>query len=244
MGNYTPIDEGNWTPIHNDFYSDRNLDPYEKTVLSYLIRYYNKDFGYSFPTREQIQQDNNISPSKLTKTLKSLQEKGYITIKNNHKKAGRNNIYYIHKYLVGQETSSQASKTSNTDNKSSNEVKQVTGANKKPKKTAWNDHYQEQHWQRYSEDELEAKLIRAQNEKKRKELLKDEGLSEKLGYIDAYFSLSNCELTRDFTDTELEYLASYTIYQVDFVLNSLEAEKIEPKEFLEKLEKVKMKGVS
>lgn len=79
-----------YTIIDNDFYSDRNLDPYEKTVLSYLIRYYNFNFGYSFPTREQIQHDNNISPSKLTKTLKSLQEKGYITIKNNHKKAGRN----------------------------------------------------------------------------------------------------------------------------------------------------------
>ena len=87
-------------------------------------------------------------------------------------------------------------------------------------------------------------MIRAQNEKKRKELLEDEGLSEKLGYIDTYFSLSRCELTRDFTDRELEYLANYTIYQVDEVLNGLEAEKIEPKEFLKKLEKVKMKGVS
>lgn len=244
MGNYTPIDEGNWTPIHNDFYSDRNLDPYEKTVLSYLIRYYNKDFGYSFPTREQIQQDNNISPSKLTKILKSLQEKGYITRSKREGKAGRNNIYYIHKYLVGQQDSLQASEKPKLSNKSTNNKKQPTGANKKPKKTAWSDHYEEQHWQRYSEDELESKLLKAQAKKKRKELLEDEGLSEKLGYIDAYFSLSNSGLTRDFTDTELEYLASYTIYQVDFVLNSLEAEKIEPKEFLEKLEKVKMKGVS
>lgn len=126
MESYTPIDEGNWTPIHNDFYSDRNLDPYEKTVLSYLIRYYNFNFGYSFPTREQIQHDNNISPSKLTKTLKSLQEKGYITIKNNHKKAGRNNIYYINKYLVGQETSSQASTKPKPNNKSRNKKKQAT----------------------------------------------------------------------------------------------------------------------
>lgn len=115
-----------YTIIDNDFYSDRNLDPYEKTVLSYLIRYYNFNFGYSFPTREQIQHDNNISPSKLTKTLKSLQEKGYITIKNNHKKAGRNNIYYINKYIVGQETSSQASTKPNTDNKSNNKKKQAT----------------------------------------------------------------------------------------------------------------------
>ena len=115
-----------YTIIDNDFYSDRNLDPYEKTVLSYLIRYYNFNFGYSFPTREQIQHDNNISPSKLTKTLKSLQEKGYITIKNNHKKAGRNNIYYINKYIVGQETSSQASTKPKPNNKSRNKKKQAT----------------------------------------------------------------------------------------------------------------------
>ena len=100
---------GSYTIIDNEFYSDRNIDVYEKAVLSYLIRYFNVNYGYSFPTREQMQQDNNISPSKLTKTLKSLQEKGYITIKNNHKKAGRNNIYYINKYLVGQQDSLQAS---------------------------------------------------------------------------------------------------------------------------------------
>ena len=230
---------GSYTIIDNDFYSDRNIDVYEKAVLSYLIRYYNVNLGYSFPTRQQIQDDAGISTGKLNKVLNSLEEKGYITRSKREGKAGRNNIYYIHKYLVGQETSLQASEKPNTDNKSSNKKKQVTGANKKPKKTAWNDHYQEQHWQRYSEDELEAKLIRAQNEKKRKELLEDEGLSEKLGYIDAYFSLSNCGLTRDFTDRELEYLANYTIYQVDEVLNSLEAEKIEPKEFLRKLKGVR-----
>lgn len=233
-----------YTIIDNDIWKDNNIKGYEKLVLIYLVRNFNVNYGYSFPLREQIQEATGISKDTLNKVLNSLEEKGYITRSKREGKAGRNNIYYINKYLVGQETSSQTPKTSNTDNKSSNEVKQVTGANKKPKKTAWNDHYQEQHWQRYSEDELEAKLIRAQNEKKRKELLKDEGLSEKLGYIDAYFSLSNSGLTRDFTDRELEYLASYTIYQVDFVLNSLEAEKIEPKEFLEKLEKVKMKGVS
>lgn len=228
-----------YTIIDNDIWKDNNIKGYEKLVLIYLVRNFNVNYGYSFPLREQIQEATGISKDTLNKVLNSLEEKGYITRSKREGKAGRNNIYYINKYLVGQETSSQASKTSNTDNKSSNEIKQVTGANKKPKKTAWNDHYQEQHWQRYSEDELEAKLIRAQNEKKRKELLEDEGLSEKLGYIDAYFSLSNSGLTRDFTDRELEYLASYTIYQVDEVLNSLEAEKIEPKEFLEKLDKVR-----
>lgn len=233
-----------YTIIDNDIWKDHNIKGYEKLVLIYLVRNFNVNYGYSFPTREQIQEATGIGNNALNRALNSLEEKGYITRSKREGKAGRNNIYYINKYLVGQQESSQASTEPKPNNKSRNEVKQVTGANKKPKKTAWNDHYQEQHWQRYSEDELEAKLIRAQNEKKRKELLEDEGLSKKLGYIDAYFSLSNSGLTRDFTDRELEYLASYTIYQVDFVLNSLEAEKIEPKEFLEKLEKVKMKGVS
>lgn len=233
-----------YTIIDNDIWKDNNIKGYEKLVLIYLVRNFNVNYGYSFPLREQIQEATGISKDTLNKVLNSLEEKGYITRSKREGKAGRNNIYYIHKYLVGQQDSLQASEKPKPSNKSTNNKKQPTGANKKPKKTTWSDHYEEQHWQRYSEDELESKLLKAQAKKKRKELLEDEGLSEKLGYIDAYFSLSNSGLTRDFTDTELEYLASYTIYQVDFVLNSLEAEKIEPKEFLEKLEKVKMKGVS
>lgn len=88
------------TIIDNEFYSDRNLDVYEKTVLSYLIRFHNKKLGYSFPTRKQIQEDNGISTGKLNQVLQSLEDKGYITRANNPNKGGRNNIYYIHKYLV------------------------------------------------------------------------------------------------------------------------------------------------
>lgn len=88
------------TIIDNEFYSDRNLDVYEKTVLSYLIRFHNKKLGYSFPTRKQIQEDNRISTGKLNQVLQSLEDKGYITRANNPNKGGRNNIYYIHKYLV------------------------------------------------------------------------------------------------------------------------------------------------
>ena len=186
-----------------------------------------------------LSEQTKVEYAKTQRIVNKLLKDGYISYV--FKSKSRHKPSIIQCNFISDKIGSQTPKTSNTDNKSSNEVKQVTGANKKPKKTTWSDHYEEQHWQRYSEDELESKLLKAQNEKKRKELLEDEGLSEKLGYIDAYFSLSNSGLTRDFTDTELEYLASYTIYQVDFVLNSLEAEKIEPKEFLEKLEKVKMK---
>ena len=228
-----------YTNISNSLIEDENLSHTEFRVMITLIRYYNTDLGYSFPTRELLVKKCKMNKDTLGRVLNSLEEKGYITRSKREGKAGRNNIYYINKYLVGQQDSLQASTKPKPNNKSSNEVKQVTGANKKPKKTTWSDHYEEQHWQRYSEDELESKLLKAQAKKKRKELLEDEGLSGKLGYIDAYFSLSNSGLTRDFTDRELEYLASYTISQVDEVLNSLEAEKIEPKEFLEKLDKVR-----
>ena len=117
---------GSYTIIDNEFYSDRNIDVYEKAVLSYLIRYYNTDLGYSFPTRQQIQDDTGISTGKLNKVLNSLEEKGYITRSKREGKAGRNNIYYINKYLVGQETGSQASEKPNTDNKSNNKKKQAT----------------------------------------------------------------------------------------------------------------------
>lgn len=117
---------GSYTIIDNEFYSDRNIDVYEKAVLSYLIRYYNTDLGYSFPTRQQIQDDTGISTGKVNNVLNSLEEKGYITRSKREGKAGRNNIYYINKYLVGQETSSQVSTEPKPNNKSRNKKKQAT----------------------------------------------------------------------------------------------------------------------
>lgn len=117
---------GSYTIIDNEFYSDRNIDVYEKAVLSYLIRYYNTDLGYSFPTRQQIQDDTGISTGKLNKVLNSLEKKGYITRSKREGKAGRNNIYYINKYLVGQQDSSGASEKPKPSNKSNNKKKQAT----------------------------------------------------------------------------------------------------------------------
>ncbi len=120
---------GSYTIIDNEFYSDRNIDVYEKAVLSYLIRYYNTDLGYSFPTRQQIQDDTGISTGKLNKVLNSLEKKGYITRSKREGKAGRNNIYYINKYLVGQQDSLQASTKPKPNNKSRNKKKQATEVN-------------------------------------------------------------------------------------------------------------------
>lgn len=114
-----------YTIIDNAIWKDHNIKGYEKLVLIYLVRNFNVNYGYSFPTREQIQEATGIGNNALNRALKSLEEKGYITRSKREGKAGRNNIYYIHKYLVGQETGSQASEKPNTDNKSNNKKKQA-----------------------------------------------------------------------------------------------------------------------
>lgn len=118
-----------YTIIDNDIWKDNNIKGYEKLVLIYLIRNFNVNYGYSFPIREQILEATGISKDTLNKVLNSLEEKGYITRSKREGKAGRNNIYYINKYLVGQQESSQASTKPNPNNKSRNKKKQATEVN-------------------------------------------------------------------------------------------------------------------
>ena len=88
-----------YTLIDNAIFEDENLTHTEFRVLSYLIRNYNSAMGYSFPTRKTIVEKCKMSKDTLNKVLNSLEERGYITRKANPSKSGRNNIYYIHKYL-------------------------------------------------------------------------------------------------------------------------------------------------
>lgn len=88
-----------YTLIDNSIFEDENLTHTEFRVLVYLIRNYNLNLGYSFPTRKTMIEKCNMSKDTLNKVLNSLEERGYITRKTNPSKSGRNNIYYIHKYL-------------------------------------------------------------------------------------------------------------------------------------------------
>lgn len=118
-----------YTIIDNDIWKDHNIKGYEKLVLIYLVRNFNVNYGYSFPTREQIQEATGIGNNALNRALNSLEEKGYITRSKREGKAGRNNIYYINKYLVGQQDSLQASTKPKPNNKSRNKKKQATEVN-------------------------------------------------------------------------------------------------------------------
>ncbi len=93
-----------YTAIDNGIFEDENLKHTEFRVLVFLIRNYNTSMGYSFPTREQIITSCKMNKDTVGSVLKSLEEKGYITRKNNPFKAGRNTIYLIHKYLVVEES--------------------------------------------------------------------------------------------------------------------------------------------
>lgn len=89
-----------YTVIDNAIFEDENLKHTEFRVLTYLIRNFNTSMGYSFPTRAQISNSCKMNKDTVGSVLKSLEDKGYITRKNNPSKAGRNTIYLIHKYLV------------------------------------------------------------------------------------------------------------------------------------------------
>lgn len=92
-----------YTKLNNSIFEDNNLKHTEFRVLVYLIRNYNDKKGYSFPTRKQIIEACKINKDTLNNVLKSLEEAGYITRKNNPLRAGRNTIYYIHKHLMNNE---------------------------------------------------------------------------------------------------------------------------------------------
>lgn len=82
--------------------NDTNLKPSEKVLLSSLILYHNSKIGYAYPNYEQLQIALSTNrKATVANTIKSLEEKGYITIK---KAKANKNIYYINKYLfyVGQ----------------------------------------------------------------------------------------------------------------------------------------------
>lgn len=115
-----------YTNISNSLIEDENLSHTEFRVMITLIRYYNTDLGYSFPTRELLVKKCKMNKDTLGRVLNSLEEKGYITRSKREGKAGRNNIYYINKYLVGQQESSQASTKPKPNNKSRNKKKQAT----------------------------------------------------------------------------------------------------------------------
>lgn len=89
-----------YTLIDNDLIDDSNLSHTEFRVMMNLVRMYNLDLGYAFPTRETLIKKCKMNKDTLGKVLNSLEEKGYITRGKRKTNKCWNNIYYINKYLI------------------------------------------------------------------------------------------------------------------------------------------------
>ena len=77
----------------NYFYQDKNLDAKELAVMLALLKLYNEEKGYAFPTRGQLAELTRYSVPTIDRTIKSLNTKGYITWEVGHSnKANRYKI--------------------------------------------------------------------------------------------------------------------------------------------------------
>lgn len=131
--------EGNkYTKFSNNIWKDKQLKSNEKLVLIYLISYHNKNLGYAYPTRKQIQNDTGISENTLGKILNNLIDKGYVSKESYKSETGKNNIYFIHKYLVVKNDNEslqeppQGDLTNQSTNNSSDNIKSDTELINKP----------------------------------------------------------------------------------------------------------------
>lgn len=91
----------------NEIEKDTNLNIEESYLLLVLFKYHNTDCGYAFPSYEILMSDLKTKRrAKISKLLKSLEKKGYISIK----KKGKKNTYYILKYLFLNKSKSKTTK--------------------------------------------------------------------------------------------------------------------------------------
>lgn len=87
-----------YTILNNDIFDDRCLNPYEKLILIYLIKYTNN--GKAYPSLNTLSEKINISKPTLIKNIKNLEGKKYIAItKSKNKGDFDNNNYFVLKHL-------------------------------------------------------------------------------------------------------------------------------------------------
>lgn len=81
----------------NSIHNDNKLSLEEKFLLTILIKYHNHKLNYAYPSYEVLMAECSTNrKAKISKIVKSLSEKEYITIK---KSQGNKNLYFINKHL-------------------------------------------------------------------------------------------------------------------------------------------------
>ncbi|MDY3374180.1 MAG: helix-turn-helix domain-containing protein, partial [Terrisporobacter othiniensis] len=70
----------------------QSLSVNEQYMMELLYEYYNADYGYAFPSFQTLMNAfNTTSKNRVSKVIKDLEEKGFITVD----RANKNNRYII-----------------------------------------------------------------------------------------------------------------------------------------------------
>lgn len=104
--------------FNNYILSQENLSLEEGYMMNVLFQFYNESLGYAYPTYKALMKYCKTNrQAKISKILKSLVDKGYISIENHG-----NNRYYIvdiEKYIEGAKAISDEYITQNTETNNS-----------------------------------------------------------------------------------------------------------------------------
>lgn len=88
-----------FTIVDNALFDDNIISGQEKWFLIVLIRYWNSEKGYAYPSYKTLMEKADMSKATLRKHLVSLELKKYIEIIQCRRKTVENNNYKINKYL-------------------------------------------------------------------------------------------------------------------------------------------------
>lgn len=86
--------------LSHELITDKNITSNEFRIYTYLLSLYNAEKQCSYPSLDVISERLNISISTVKRSIKKLEELGYITIEKRKGFAGNFNIYKKLKHLI------------------------------------------------------------------------------------------------------------------------------------------------
>lgn len=86
--------------LSHELITDKAINTYEFRIYVYLMSLYNKEKGCSFPSQETIAAKLSIGLTTVKKSIKKLNDLGYIKIEKQKKKIGHYNKYSNFKHLI------------------------------------------------------------------------------------------------------------------------------------------------
>lgn len=87
-----------FVPVPNSFFGNSNLTIYEKMIYIYLWGFGGGDKKLCYPSQGRMSKELNISKLTIIRSLKTLEEKGFIYVINQYKaitKEKISNLYYL-----------------------------------------------------------------------------------------------------------------------------------------------------